>query len=175
MRSVAPESAGAAASQKSWSVVNLKPSAFRFTATTLQSCHTANAGRREGTEIHRLSRATASPSRAQNALSSGFQMSRMRPLRATAVVVVFITGPFFSKLQARALSPASCGLPSPTDCGLPSPTDRRGSRATGEHGYRAARSCAAWSPAKSWLDSLGEKRRSRLDAGQGRFERARLQ
>src|SRR5215831_412951 len=89
MRSVAPESAGAAASQNSWSVVYLNPSAFRFTATTLQSCQTAKARKSAGTEIQRLRRAMASPCWTQNALSSGFQMSRMRPLGAVATEFMF--------------------------------------------------------------------------------------
>ena len=74
MRSVAPLSAGAAANQNSWLVEYLKPSVGRLTATTLQTCQIANARKSAGTEIHRLSLAMASPSRSQNALSSGVQI-----------------------------------------------------------------------------------------------------
>src|SRR5581483_12188840 len=96
MRSVAPESAGAAASQNNWFVVSLKPIAGRLTATTLHNCHTANARNKQGTEIHRLSRAIASPSFSQNALSSGVQICSTRPrcdvcgLGAIVVLVAII-------------------------------------------------------------------------------------
>src|SRR5574337_1930214 len=81
MRSVAPDSAGAAASQNSWLVEYLKPSAGRFTATTLQTCQMAKARNSAGTEIHRLSLATASPSCSQKCLSSGVQSVSRRPVR----------------------------------------------------------------------------------------------
>src|SRR5512140_3872600 len=90
MRSVAPDSAGAAASQNSWLVEYLKPSAGRPTATTLQTCQTAKARNSAGTLIHKLSLATASPSRSQKALSSGVQIVRTRPWRTGAVVVLMI-------------------------------------------------------------------------------------
>ena len=48
MRSVAPESAGSAASQKSWFGVKRKPSIGRFTATTLHTIHTAKARKSAG-------------------------------------------------------------------------------------------------------------------------------
>jgi hypothetical protein len=57
----------------------LKPSAGRLTATTLQTCQMAKARNSAGTEIHRLSLATASPSRSQKDLSSGVQMVSVRP------------------------------------------------------------------------------------------------
>ena len=78
MRSVAPDSAGAAASQNSWSVEYLKPSAGSPTATTLQTCQIAKARNSAGTLIHRLILAIASPSRSQKALSSGVQIDRTR-------------------------------------------------------------------------------------------------
>ena len=90
MRKVAPESAGAAASQNSWLVEYLKPSAGSPTATTLHTCHTAKARNSAGTLIHRLILATASPSRSQNALSSGVQIDSTRPRRAGKVVVLMI-------------------------------------------------------------------------------------
>ena len=75
---MAPDSAGAAASQKSWSVEYLKPSAGSPTATTLQTCQIAKARNSAGTLIHRLILAIASPSRSQKALSSGVQIDRTR-------------------------------------------------------------------------------------------------
>src|SRR5512145_16374 len=90
MRSVAPDRAGAAASQNSWLVVSLKPSAGRLTAATLHSCHTANARNRQGTEIHRLSLAIASPSRSQNALSSGVHRVSTRPRGPLPIACVLI-------------------------------------------------------------------------------------
>lgn len=79
---MAPESAGAAASQNSWLVEYLKPSAGRLTATTLQTCQMAKAKNSAGTEIHRLSLAIASPSCSQKCLSSGVQSESSRPWRA---------------------------------------------------------------------------------------------
>src|SRR5512140_1676751 len=87
MRSVAPHSAGSAASQKSWLVLNLKPMLGRFTTTTLQTIHTANDSSSAGIEIQRLMFAIALPSRTQNALSSGVQMSRTVPMRGRVVTV----------------------------------------------------------------------------------------
>src|SRR4029079_361603 len=115
MRSVAPESAGSAASQKSWFGVNLKPSALRFTATTLQSCQTTNARKRHGTEIQRLMRAMASPSRSQNFLSSGVQMVMSFPGRAGSSVAgvvewVDLEAPLFGD-PCREARAADLGAP----------------------------------------------------------------
>src|SRR6185369_13911752 len=88
MRSVAPESAGAAASQNNWLVEYLKPRAGRPTATTLQTCQTAKARNSAGTLIQRLILAMASPSRSQKALSSGVQMVSVRPGLAAGTRVV---------------------------------------------------------------------------------------
>ena len=59
----------------------MKPSAGRFTATTLQTCQMAKARNRAGTEIQRLILAMASPSRSQNCLSSGRQRVSTLPGR----------------------------------------------------------------------------------------------
>src|SRR5512145_2082732 len=117
MRSVAPESPGAAASQNNSFGVNLKPSSGRFTATTLHSCHTANARNSAGIEIHRLMLAIARPSRCQNSLSSGVQTVRTRPsLRLVDTVSVDMANPFckprYARCAAIAGAPASaarCG------------------------------------------------------------------
>jgi hypothetical protein len=99
MRSVAPESAGAAASQNNWLVEYLKPSDGSPTATTLQTCQIAKARNSAGTLIHRLSLAIASPSRDQKALSSGVQTVRTRPcFGATATWVVMV----FSLMRRRS-------------------------------------------------------------------------
>src|SRR3982751_3642251 len=87
MRSVAPDSAGAAASQNSWLVEYLKPSAGRPTATTLHTCHMAKARNSAGTLIHRLIFAMASPCWAQNALSSGVQRVIRLPRRGRGVAI----------------------------------------------------------------------------------------
>ena len=93
MRSVAPLSAGAAASQNSWLVEYLKPRPGRLTATTLQTCQMAKARNSAGTEIQRLSLATASPSRSQNFLSSGAQRVSRRPWRPLVVVADMVSFP----------------------------------------------------------------------------------
>src|SRR5262245_52026351 len=90
MRSVAPDSAGAAASQNSWLVEYLKPRAGRPTATTLQTCQTAKARNSAGTLIQRLILAIASPSRSQKRLSSGVQSVITRPRRGTGTVAVVV-------------------------------------------------------------------------------------
>src|SRR5487761_2547017 len=105
MRSVAPESAGAAASQNSWLVEYLKPSDGRLTATTLHTCQMAKARNSAGTEIQRLIFAIASPCCAQNALSSGVQTVRTRPPRrlgAPTAVVLTILSPWECGVQPRA-------------------------------------------------------------------------
>src|SRR5690349_21058831 len=73
MRKVAPDSPGSAASQNSWSVLKLKPMAFKRTITVLQTIHTAKANSSAGMEIHRLRRAVCLPLRPQKAGSSGRQ------------------------------------------------------------------------------------------------------
>nr|BFE96624.1 hypothetical protein GCM10020185_71600 [Pseudomonas brassicacearum subsp. brassicacearum] len=73
MRKVAPDSPGNAASQNSWSVLKLKPMAFRRTITVLQTIHTAKANSSAGMEIHRLRRAVSLPLLPQKAGSSGRQ------------------------------------------------------------------------------------------------------
>ena len=84
MRSVAPERPGSAASQKSWSVVKVKPTSGSRTTTTLQTIQTAKESSRAGMEIQRLRLATARPSAAQKALSSTSQRSSTRePLIAS--------------------------------------------------------------------------------------------
>ena len=80
MRSVAPERPGSAASQKSWSVVNLNPTSGSRTTTTLQTIQTAKERSRAGMEIQRLRLATARPSEVQKALSSTSQRSSTRQL-----------------------------------------------------------------------------------------------
>ena len=73
MRSVAPHSAGSAASQKSWLVEKRKPAAGRWTTTTDHSIHTAKASVSAGIDSHRLRVATLRPLRSQKPRSSGFQ------------------------------------------------------------------------------------------------------
>src|SRR6185312_4013981 len=80
MRSVAPASAGNAASQNSLSVPYLKPAAGSCTITTLHTIQTACARNRAGMEIHRFRLAMALPCVAQNALSSGVQMVSSLPV-----------------------------------------------------------------------------------------------
>ena len=79
MRSVAPASAGRAASQNNSSVLYLKPTAGNWTTTALHTIHTAKARNSAGIEIHRLRFAIALPWFSQNALSSGVQMSSTPP------------------------------------------------------------------------------------------------
>ena len=74
MRSVAPHSAGKAASQKSWLVLYLKPTTGRLTTTTLHTIHTAKASVSAGIDSHRLRCATPWPLRSHEVLSSGFQL-----------------------------------------------------------------------------------------------------
>src|SRR5512141_1711315 len=94
MRSVAPHSAGSAASQKSWLVLNLNPMLGRFTTTTLHTIQTAKESSSAGIEIHRLMLAIALPSLTQNALSSGVQMSRTVPILGfTTTVWVVMAAP----------------------------------------------------------------------------------
>src|SRR5690606_11161883 len=81
MRRVAPDSAGSAASQKSWFSVYWKLRLGRLTATTLHICQTAKARNRAGIDIQRLTLAIALPSRTQKALSSGVQTVSRRPRR----------------------------------------------------------------------------------------------
>ena len=76
MRSVAPDSAGTAASQNSWLGVYLKPMFGRLTTATLHTCQMANASSKAGIEIQRLRRATARPSCCQKAEFSGSQRVR---------------------------------------------------------------------------------------------------
>jgi hypothetical protein len=59
MRKVAPESPGSAASQKSWSVVNWKPTSGSRTTTTLHTIQTAKESRSAGIEIQRFRLAMA--------------------------------------------------------------------------------------------------------------------
>ncbi len=99
MRSVAPESPGAAASQNSSLGVNLKPRAGRSTATTLQSCQTAKARNSDGTEIQRLMVAMALPCCCQNALSSGVQTARVLPRCLVTWVELAMAAPQFSYSQ----------------------------------------------------------------------------
>ena len=61
MRSVAPDRPGSAASQNSWSVVKLKPTAGSLATTTDQTIQTANDSSSAGIEIQRLRRAMARP------------------------------------------------------------------------------------------------------------------
>ncbi len=82
MRSVAPEIDGSAASRNSWSLLKLKPAAFRRTVTVLQIIHTAKASSSAGIEIHRLRAAMRLPVRAQNSGSSGRQSTSSGPLAA---------------------------------------------------------------------------------------------
>src|SRR3990167_8366046 len=73
MRRVAPDRAGRAASQNSWSVVKAKPISFSLATTIDQTIHTEKASRRLGTEIHRLRVAIFLPVAAQKSGSSGRQ------------------------------------------------------------------------------------------------------
>ena len=73
MRSVAPDRPGMAASQNSWSVRELKPTAGSLATTTDQTIQTAKASSSAGIEIQRLRRAIARPFSSQKAWSSGFQ------------------------------------------------------------------------------------------------------
>src|SRR5450830_1169856 len=90
MRRVAPDRAGAEASQNSWLVEYLKPIRGKFTATTLHSCQMAKARKRAGTDSHRLSLAMAWPCEAQKALSSGVQTARVLPGRARSGATVLL-------------------------------------------------------------------------------------
>src|SRR5512140_2880472 len=119
MRSVAPDSAGAAASQNSWLVEYLKPSEGRPTATTLQTCQTAKARNSAGTLIHRLILAMASPSRSQNDLSSGVQIDRTRPCGGGAVVVFMIMLSERSGPGTVAMGDADAGTRGPRARGCP--------------------------------------------------------
>src|SRR5512135_3485693 len=113
MRSVAPDSAGAAASQNSWLVEYLNPSEGRLTATTLHTCQIANARNSAGTEIQRLILAIASPCCVQNALSSGVHTVRTRPLRrlgAPIAVVLTIVVSFETRDSAVGVAMRKPGL-----------------------------------------------------------------
>ena len=88
MRSVAPVSAGMAASQNSSSVLYSKPAAGSCVTTALHTIHTAKARNRAGIYSHRFRLAMALPSASQNALSSGVQILNMRPERAAPVSFV---------------------------------------------------------------------------------------
>ena len=72
-RKMAPETDGSAVRRNSWSVVKLKPTLFRLTATALNSIQTQKASSRQGMEIHRLRVAMRWPRCCQKALSSGRQ------------------------------------------------------------------------------------------------------
>ncbi|MNC66925.1 hypothetical protein D3C81_1782340 [compost metagenome] len=76
---MAPDRPGKAASQNSWSVLKVKPMAFRRTITVLQTIHTAKASSSAGIEIHRLRVAVFLPLRPQNAGSSGRQSCMTGP------------------------------------------------------------------------------------------------
>ena len=73
MRSVAPDSAGRAASQNSWSSLKVKPTSLSLTVTAENIIHTANASSSAGIEIQRFRRAMRCPVADQNAGSSTFQ------------------------------------------------------------------------------------------------------
>ena len=90
MRSVAPESPGSAASQKSWLVVNVNPTSGSFTTTTLQTIQTAKARSSAGMEIQRLRwrwRAPRQPRRpgprGPSAPARGALIARLRAVGAT--------------------------------------------------------------------------------------------
>ena len=53
-RKIAPETDGSAVNINSWSVVKLKPTLLRFTATALNNIQTQKASNKQGIEIHRL-------------------------------------------------------------------------------------------------------------------------
>lgn len=72
-RKIAPDTDGSAVRRNSWSVVKLKPTLFRLTATALNSIQTQKASSRQGMEIHRLRVAMRWPRCCQKALSSGRQ------------------------------------------------------------------------------------------------------
>jgi len=76
MRKVAPDRPGRAASQKSWSVVNVKPAAGSLATTTDHTIHTAKDSSSDGIDIHKLRLAIARPLAFQKSASSGRQSVR---------------------------------------------------------------------------------------------------
>src|SRR5687768_8720361 len=88
MRKVAPDSAGSAASQNSWSVLKAKPTLGRLTVTAENIIHTAKASSSAGTEIARLRLAMDLPVASQKAGSSGRQSCRIALPRLAAGLIV---------------------------------------------------------------------------------------
>ena len=100
MRSVAPDSPGIAASQNSWSVVNLKPTAGSLATTTDHTIQTAKASSSAGIEIHRLRRAIARPFSSQNCWILRPPVRRARGRRSAPTCFSLVDRLHFRELAA---------------------------------------------------------------------------
>ena len=115
MRSVAPDRPGSAASQNSWSVVKLKPTAGSLATTTDHTIQTAKDSSSAGIEIQRLRRAIARP---------GALPERLDPPAASPASTAPDSAPTCSGLWIACISGSSGSLRSAVADGARAPSAR---------------------------------------------------